>query len=318
MNRSKGLYLQSKKETTEGAVELHGGAWGCYNNKKALFKRESRRLKPLQLFVDSLHVRFLHIQHYELDYRWRIPERDILHNVLWYVEKGSFLLNVNGVDYPCKEGESCLLPAHARITCHGISSEIELTSINFDAEISFLSNRSWAEILNAPVVYSEGINGIRPVVAEMKEMASSASPFKALLLEAGMLRILYLLLSAGSSGNDEAHVQALDSRIHAIIDYLLCRPSLMPEISTLAELVELSESHLRKLFLQHTGQAPLHFIHQLKIEQAKKMLVSTNKPVSQIALDIGIRNANYFTRLFTARVGMAPQQYRQHNRLWLN
>ncbi|MNG16969.1 Arabinose operon regulatory protein [compost metagenome] len=92
----------------------------------------------------------------------------------------------------------------------------------------------------------------------------------------------------------------------------------MPEIRELAELVQLSDSHLRKMFIKQTGQAPLHFVHSIKIEQAKKLLASSVKPVSQIAYELGIDNPNYFSRMFKANTGLTPLQYRQQFGLWLN
>lgn len=119
------LMLQWAKKTSETQSEVAG------------------TLNSYQLIIDSLDIRFLHIKQYELDYKWQASHRTLHHSVMWIVQQGSFLLEVDHIRYTCKEGQICILPAHTAISYHAISSELALTSINFDAEISLLSNRSW-------------------------------------------------------------------------------------------------------------------------------------------------------------------------------
>ncbi|MNY39615.1 HTH-type transcriptional activator Btr [compost metagenome] len=145
-----------------------------------------------------------------------------------------------------------------------------------------------------------------------------ATPYVHLLQQSLLLRILYELLHKGRTDDPSSSYSHLDKRIHTIIHFLHAHPQRMPEIRELAELVQLSDSHLRKMFIKQTGQAPLHFVHSIKIEQAKKLLASSVKPVSQIAYELGIDNPNYFSRMFKANTGLTPLQYRQQFGLWLN
>jgi AraC-like DNA-binding protein len=275
-------------------------------------------MNPYQLLADSLEVRFLHIKQHELDHQWRINKQLLRHSVLWYLETGTFTLSVNDKLYTCKEGQMCVLPANFEITCRPISNELRLISINFDAEISFLSNRCWGHILNIPVVFEDTLAELAPIVREMLRVMGEPSPFLSLLMQSSLLRILFVLLQQSTSEQALSPHHIMDTRIHAIILYLLAHPHKMPEIHELAELVHVSESHLRKLFIQDMGQAPLQFVHRLKIEQAKKLISTSDKPISQIADELGVQNANYFTRMFKAKSGYTPQQYRQQFGLWLN
>jgi AraC-like DNA-binding protein len=269
--------------------------------------------------VDALDIRFLHIKQHELSHQWYMNNRILRHSVLWYVEKGTFSLKVNQVPYSCKEGHICLMPANVAISCRAISNEVRLTSINFDAEISFLSSRCWGHVLNMPVVFQDRRTEMEPVIEEMLRCMGDSSPYLSLLMQSSLLRILYVLLQQGTTAEQTLSAyHNMDKRIHAIIHHLLSHPNQMPEVQELAELVQVSESHLRKLFIQDTGQAPLHFVHHLKIEQAKKLLSTTNKPISQISDELGVMNANYFTRMFKSKSGLTPLQYRQQFGLWLN
>ncbi|WNR42654.1 AraC family transcriptional regulator [Paenibacillus roseipurpureus] len=275
-------------------------------------------MNSFQLLIEALAVRFLHITHYELDYRWQQSQRTLRHSVLWFVQQGSFQLEINQVSFRCKEGHILILPGDCVISSHAISDQIKLVSINFDAHISFVSHQSWAQLLNVPLLLEGDSIPIQSILTEMLGHARDTAPFVYLLQQSCLLRILYELLRKGITDDTSGAYSQLDKRIHMIIHYLHAHPNRMPEMKELAELVQLSESHVRKLFIKQTGQAPLHFVHHIKIEQAKKQLASTVKAISQISYELGIDNANYFSRLFKAKTGLTPLQYRQQYGLWLN
>ncbi|CAG7630933.1 helix-turn-helix domain-containing protein [Paenibacillus allorhizosphaerae] len=273
---------------------------------------------PDAFWLESLQIRFLHIQPHPLDYRWRIHKKVLRHSVLWFVEQGEFMLWVDGNPHRCKEGHICVMPANGVISARSTSREIRLTSINFDAEISFLSGQNWMNVLNVPVLFQGMHEELGPVISEMRTHSETPSPYVHLLMQSNMLRILFALLNKVGKDALPSSISQMDNRIHAIIQFLLAHPGKMPKIAELAELVQLSESHLRKLFIQFTKQAPLHFVHQLKVEQAQRILIHCTKPVSQVSRELGIDNANYFTKLFKAKTGLTPMQYRQKYGLWLN
>ncbi|KRE98393.1 hypothetical protein ASG89_05105 [Paenibacillus sp. Soil766] len=275
-------------------------------------------MNSLQMMIEALEIRFLHITQYQLDYRWQGKERRLRHCVMWYVHQGSFQLDIDQSSFRCKEGQIIILPAHSLISFHAISDELLLTSINFDAEISLVSNRSWLQLLNLPNVYEDQTNRVERIVLEMLIPENDATAYVHLLQQSSLLRILYELLNHGDVTEMSSSYSHLDKRIHTIIHFLHSHPQLMPEIKELAELVQLSDSHLRKLFIKQTGQAPLHFVHSIKIEQAKKLLATSVKPISQISYELGVENANYFSRMFKIKTSLTPLQYRQQFGLWLN
>jgi AraC-like DNA-binding protein len=272
-------------------------------------------LNPYQLFIDSLQIRFLHLQEYPLDYRWRIHEKTMEHSVLWMIEEGSIIMELDGARYACQAGQACIIPDRSILSSWAVTSRVVIASINFDAEIPILSKQGWTRALHLPVVFDCASGKAREALGEMREYGNASSPFNSLIKEAGLLRSMYVLLHSSKPEPAKLDYDGMDLRIHTVIDFLLCHQDHMPDVAELAGLVELSESHLRKLFIQHTGLAPLHFVHRLKLEQAKKRLISTNQTIAQIATELGIQNINYFSRLFKAKLGLTPQQYRHQFRM---
>lgn len=76
----------------------------------------------------------------------------------------------------------------------------------------------------------------------------------------------------------------------------------------------LSPATLRRQFRTRYGIAPKAFHLRLKLDQAKEMLGMTDIPVSEIASRLGFEDAYYFSRLFHAREGCPPREFRHRHR----
>ena len=74
--------------------------------------------------------------------------------------------------------------------------------------------------------------------------------------------------------------------------------------------LKVSESRLRSACLKATGQPPIHLIHARLLLEAKRQLYYTNRPVSEIAYEMGFDDPAYFTRFFSRRAGMSPRAFR--------
>jgi two-component system response regulator YesN len=82
----------------------------------------------------------------------------------------------------------------------------------------------------------------------------------------------------------------------------------LPEI---ASMVNMSESHFSHIFKKETGISLGEYINQVRIEQAKYLLKTSDLKINEIADEVGICNPNYFSTQFKRRTGMSPLEYRQ-------
>lgn len=71
------------------------------------------------------------------------------------------------------------------------------------------------------------------------------------------------------------------------------------------------ERTLKRRFKQATGLALIDYVQNLRIEEAKRLLESSDQPVDEIAFTIGYEDLSFFRRLFKRRTGVAPAQYRR-------
>lgn len=87
----------------------------------------------------------------------------------------------------------------------------------------------------------------------------------------------------------------------------------LPTVKFLAEQVNLSPSYLSDLLKKETGKNAQEHIHFYLIEEAKNGLINTNKPVNEIAYNLGFEYPQYFNKLFKQKTGQTPLEYRNLN-----
>jgi AraC-like DNA-binding protein len=79
----------------------------------------------------------------------------------------------------------------------------------------------------------------------------------------------------------------------------------------LAKAVNLSPSYLSGLFRRETGMTISAFIQRERIEEAKRLLLLTNEPVSSISTKLTFHDQTHFGKVFKKHTGLTPRQYRQ-------
>lgn len=62
------------------------------------------------------------------------------------------------------------------------------------------------------------------------------------------------------------------------------------------------------------GISPLKYLNKKRLEAATNLLLSTDKRVHEISLEVGFETTNHFINLFKRETGMTPQVYRERNR----
>ncbi len=81
-------------------------------------------------------------------------------------------------------------------------------------------------------------------------------------------------------------------------------------ISELASDLAVSHSTLLRRFERDLSMTPRHYVQLLRIEAAKKMLLTTQRPVEQVGTMVGYADIRSFRSAFSAHVRMSPSRYR--------
>jgi AraC-like DNA-binding protein len=82
-------------------------------------------------------------------------------------------------------------------------------------------------------------------------------------------------------------------------------------LDDLARSARVSKYYFLRVFTQVTGVTPGRFLTAVRLQEAKRLLLSTSLNVADISARVGYSSTGSFTRRFTESVGLAPTQYRK-------
>lgn len=82
-------------------------------------------------------------------------------------------------------------------------------------------------------------------------------------------------------------------------------------IEALCTAMNISRVQLHRKLIALRGQSASHFINGFRLEKACALLRTTRKTISEIAYEVGFRDANYFTKVFAKTYGSTPSEWRQ-------
>jgi AraC-like DNA-binding protein len=71
---------------------------------------------------------------------------------------------------------------------------------------------------------------------------------------------------------------------------------------------------MEQLFTRELGLTPNAYLARRRIEEAKRMLMSSQVPLKQIAYELGLRHASHFTKWFRLHSQVSPSVYRAESK----
>ncbi|MGH0258386.1 GlxA family transcriptional regulator [Sinorhizobium meliloti] len=81
-------------------------------------------------------------------------------------------------------------------------------------------------------------------------------------------------------------------------------------IEQLAASVGLSRRQLERLFTEKTRMSPALAFRRLRLDRARQILLTSKKPIIEVALDVGFVNTSHFTKEFRRTYGQTPAEIR--------
>jgi len=84
-------------------------------------------------------------------------------------------------------------------------------------------------------------------------------------------------------------------------------------IDDLAKVAHLSVSALERRFRKYLSKTPKQFINEVRLENAQKLLVETNIPISQVCVEVGFSDHSYFSKQFRSFFDELPSDFRNNH-----
>ena len=84
--------------------------------------------------------------------------------------------------------------------------------------------------------------------------------------------------------------------------------------NTISNELFFNASYLSRLFKRSTGLSIFEYLAQIRVEEAKKLLIYTDKKISNIAMEVGYNHFSHFANVFRNITGFTPKDYRELNK----
>jgi AraC family transcriptional regulator len=99
--------------------------------------------------------------------------------------------------------------------------------------------------------------------------------------------------------------------IQHVLDVMRRDPSAPLNLEAMAAAAYMSQFHFLRVFEEVTRVSPARFLAALRMHQAKRMLLETSLPVTDICFEAGYNSLGTFTRFFTDSIGVCPSSFRK-------
>ena len=135
-------------------------------------------------------------------------------------------------------------------------------------------------------------------------------------IKSGCAQILMHMLRQTESEDNRAVSDATDEVIRLIykaIEHIY--ENFQRKITALecSKVVGMSYSYFSRTFKSVTRKTFSDFVEDIRLDNAKKLLLTTDKPISEVAFESGYNDACYFISEFRKKSGGTPKQFRLRN-----
>lgn len=103
------------------------------------------------------------------------------------------------------------------------------------------------------------------------------------------------------------------TQIKPAVDYIEKNSQKQIALSDVASAVHLSVSRLAHVFKEQMGITVIDYLTKVRIENAKQLLLFTDKNCTEICFEVGYNNQSYFTRTFKEATSLTPKQFKKMN-----
>lgn len=102
-------------------------------------------------------------------------------------------------------------------------------------------------------------------------------------------------------------------RFKDLVEYLESNFKEKVSIKTAAKMSSMSYHYFCRTFKAATGKTFLEYLNFIRLCESEKLLLSTEKSVSVIALEVGFPSVSYFNRLFKKAKNLTPLAFKKQN-----
>ena len=166
----------------------------------------------------------------------------------------------------------------------------------------------------APPATGLSVRKIRSVMAELCSAIRSALDDERCTAEESLRRAAEILQDMGeiaAATPEQVRGGLAPWQVRKVTSYVEAHLDRSIRNEDLAALARLTPSHFGRAFRNSLGEPPHEYVIRRRVERAQGLMLSTDAPLSEIALDCGLADQSHLTRLFRRIAGESPRAWRR-------
>ena len=156
---------------------------------------------------------------------------------------------------------------------------------------------------------------LAPVLDELGDIGERCDAAEHLLADATLRRALALVNRERGTDPRAAETRAASDRreqIRPVLAYVdrHCRENIT--LDEVADVIHVSPSRVRHVFKDVTGVSFKEYVTQVRVAEAKRLLLTTDRSVAEVAGAVSYTNLHQFYKVFYRSCAMSPAEYRRY------
>lgn len=166
----------------------------------------------------------------------------------------------------------------------------------------------------APVLGNWSPELQRPALQLAEALQTESQPLRLRMDELFIELGLQLWRAELPSSQGEAREKLTSSRLQGVLDYLHAHLAEDLSLDLLAGVAELSPWHFCRAFRASVGVTPWQYLKEIRLTEARRLLLQTEKSVTAIGICLGFSTPSHFAAAFRTAFGISPTQFRAASR----
>lgn len=237
------------------------------------------------------------------------------HKVVYYelelFHTASGVSHVENGRYPTRRGMLlCAKPGQIRHSEFPVRCSFLRVKAGVDADV----DRLLSAAPDCFYIEDEGkVEELMGLFAKMGTYSVSSVPkeLNTVRMNAGLAEILYRCMRLWQG----SHETVVDAPINRIVrdayEYINENFSGDCSLKSIAKALHVSPNYLHTVFRQSVGSTPFEVVIERRIDKAKKLIVTGEKTILQIALETGFCSQSHSNKVFKEKTGQTPSAYRR-------
>ncbi|MBE6957083.1 MAG: helix-turn-helix domain-containing protein [Ruminococcaceae bacterium] len=249
---------------------------------------------------------------FQMQYVWACDRHSHADYEVHLILRGSCTVNVGQTPYDLQSPQALLIaPGQYHFLPQPLSGQIERFSLCFSMKKGPLLSALQAAV---PASISFPVSKeLETLCRSIFHESAARNPFRYDMLHTLLSALMiHVFRGAGVSVTHAGFIHGRDEDMLNKIDtFIEKNASGHATAEQLATELKLSRRQLARILQQHYGKGFRELLIRTRMDSAQWLLKNTQKPVLQIAGELGYDSESAFYQQFRARFGMSPVQYRK-------